>query len=118
MGPRELLPTCLFPQGGLQSALTQLVPTVLHVCRSYNEWKHEKEQGTSTSQPPEASDSAAAGSGGGSGGSSTSVGAAVQDAGQEAKHTAQSAKEVVKMEGEAAGEGERACALQSMQWPQ
>jgi hypothetical protein len=62
---------------------------VAATCRSYNEWKRDKE-GTSSATA-------------GSSGSSTAAGDAARGLGQEAKDTAQSAKEVVKMEGQAAG---------------
>jgi hypothetical protein len=65
-------------------------------CRSYNEWKQEKERGTAATAGTAAGSSSSA-----TGGSS--AGAAVRGAAQEAADTARSAKDVVKMEDQAAG---------------
>jgi hypothetical protein len=67
-------------------------------CRSYKEWQHDQERG---SKP---ADTAASSGGSAGGSSSSSVGGAVRDLKQEAGDTARSAKEVVQMEGQAAGE--------------
>lgn len=74
----------------------------LHVvapCSSYKEWKDEKEHGSTAGHSP---DTAAAA---GSNTSGSGVGDVVRGLGQEAGDTARSAKDVVKMEGQAAGEG-------------
>lgn len=75
--------------------LSTLVLSHTPACRSYNEWKQEKEHGTT------ATDASAAGSSSATSGSS--AGDAVRGAAQEAADTARSAKDVVKMEGQAAG---------------
>lgn len=76
-------------------------------CRSYHEWRDEKEHGKpeAVGAPGTSPAATAAGSaGGGDGGSSSGgVGDAVKGLGREAGDTAQAAQEVVKMEGRAAG---------------
>lgn len=73
-------------------------------CRSYHEWRDEKEHGKpETVGAPGTSPAATAAGSAGGGSSSSGVADAVKGLGREAGDTAQAAQEVVKMEGRAAG---------------
>lgn len=76
-------------------------------CRSYHEWRDEKEHGASASTSSSGQAPAAAGGGSSSssgiGGAGAAVADAARDMSREAGDTADATKEVVKMEGRAAG---------------
>jgi hypothetical protein len=76
------------------------------VCSSYKEWQHDKEAGTTGGQSSDAA---------GSGSSDVAnMGDAARGLGQEAADSARSAKDLVKMEGQAAGNG--GCYCQQQGW--